>query len=96
MEEILVGGMSETQLNLSRTEIQQIWDCCSADTGTDGVISEVADAFLSLSRPLHCPDGMLFRAGEHVLLDDSHPKSVAKLQKILCASIDSKYQKFAK
>lgn len=86
---ILVGGMSASQLNLRRCEIQQIQDCC----GADAVIPEVADAFVSLFKPLQGPCGMLYRAREHVLLDDSHP-SVVRLEKFFSVSIDGKYQKF--
>ena len=75
---ILVGGMSASKLNLRRHEIHQIQNCCVADTDYS------ADAFLSLFKPLQGACGMLHRAGEHVLSDDSNPESVAKLEKFFC------------
>lgn len=89
---ILVGGMTSSQVNLTRHELQLLQDDL-ASTSVD--IPEVCDSFLSLYKPLHGPFGMLYRAQEHVILDDcSHSQCVAELDRFLCVRINGKYQKF--
>ena len=89
---ILVGGMTSSQVNLSRHELQLLQD----DLATTSVdIPEVCDSFLSFYKPLHGPCGMLYRAQEHVILDDcSHSQCVGALDRFLCVRINGKYQKF--
>jgi len=88
---ILVGGMT-SQVNLTRHELQLQHDDL-ASTSVD--IPEVCDSFLSLYKPLHGPFGMLYRAQEHVILDDcSHSQCVAELDRFLCVRINGNYQKF--
>lgn len=89
---ILVGGMTSSQVNLTRQEIQLLQGVCSS-ISVD--IAEVCDSFRSLFKPLHGSSGMLYRAGEHVILDDcSPPQCVAELDRFLCVRIDGKYQRF--
>lgn len=87
-----MGGMTSCRVNLTRHDLQLLQDDL-VSTSVDN--PEVCDSFLSLYKPLHGPCGMLYRAQEHVILDDcSHSQCVAELGRFLCVRINGKYQKF--
>lgn len=88
---ILVGGMLSSKVNLGRHDIQLIKDCLGS---FGGEISEVAYSFSSMFKPLHGPQGMLYRKEDVVMLDDGRHEFPAKVDRFLCTAIDGKYQKF--
>ena len=89
---ILVGGMTSSQVNLRRGEIQLLQDVCSS-ASVD--IPDVCDSFRSLFKPQNGPSGMRYRAGEHVILDGCSPSQcVAEVDRFSCVRIDDHYQKF--
>lgn len=66
---ILVGGMLSNTVHLGRHDIQLIKDCLGS---IGGEISEVVSSFPSMFKPLHGPQGMLYRKEEVVMLDDGN------------------------
>ena len=89
---IVVGGMLSNTVHLGRHDIQLIKDCLGS---VGGEISEVVSSFPSMFKPLHGPQGMLYRKEEVVMLDDGNCHEFpAKVVRFLCTAIDGKYQKF--
>ena len=87
---ILVGGMLSNTVHLGRHDIQLIKDCLGS---VGGEISEAVSAFPSMFKPLHGPQGMLYRKEEVVMLDGGNCHEFpAKVVRFLCTSIDGKYQ----
>lgn len=66
---ILVGGMLSNTVHLGRHDIQLIKDCLGS---VGGEISEVVSSFPSMFKPLHGPQGMLYRKEEVVMLVDGN------------------------
>ncbi|KXJ21525.1 RNA-directed DNA polymerase from mobile element jockey [Exaiptasia diaphana] len=90
---VLVGGMSSNECTLLREQKLQIEDCFDGVNVQD--VQEMAFKFKSLLKPLHGSGGVLYRVGEHVIINDvSNVETVIELMAFYCVPIGSVYLTF--
>ncbi|XP_031549912.1 uncharacterized protein LOC116287378 [Actinia tenebrosa] len=90
---VLVGGMSANECILLREQVTQIVDCCSGVNAQD--VQPVAFKSRSLLKPLHGIGGVLYRVGEHAVVEDiADVETVIEFTAFYCVAIRNDFYTF--
>lgn len=90
MEGVLVGGMQSNEKQLSQEDIEMIKE--SDSTSLSSNLPELAFSFRSLWKPVHTSKGILYRKGEHVVLQQDGDENVCKVDDFFCIELSYKWK----